>query len=52
MTEHLRSFGAIEITREDFRILLADAIDRTANFQRELGGLDPCAIVQDRTRTS
>ncbi len=52
MTEHLRSFGAIEITREDFRTLLADAIDRTANFQRELGGVDPCAIVQDRTRTS
>ena len=52
MTEHLRSFGAIEIAREDFRTLLADAIDRPANFQRELGGLDPCAIVQDRTRTS
>lgn len=52
MTEHLRSFGAIEISREDFRSLLANAIDRPANFQRELGGLDPCAIVQDRTRTS
>jgi leucyl/phenylalanyl-tRNA---protein transferase len=52
MTEHLRSFGAIEIARDEFRVLLADAIDRPALFQRELGGVDPCAIVQDRTRTS
>jgi leucyl/phenylalanyl-tRNA--protein transferase len=52
MTEHLRSFGAIEIPREEFRILLADAIDRPATFQRELGGVDPCAIVQESTRTS
>jgi leucyl/phenylalanyl-tRNA---protein transferase len=52
MTEHLRSFGAIEIPREEFRGLLADAIDGTASFQRELGAEDPCAIVQDNTRTS
>ncbi len=52
MTEHLRSLGAIEISREDFRARLADAIDRPARFQRELGGEDPCAIVQDSTRTS
>jgi leucyl/phenylalanyl-tRNA---protein transferase len=52
MTEHLRSFGAIEIPREDFRVLLSEAIDATASFQRELGGVDPCAIVQDNTRTS
>ena len=52
MTEHLRSFGAIEIPREEFRGLLADAIDGTASFQRELGAEDACAIVQDNTRTS
>ncbi len=52
MTEHLRSFGAIEVPRDSFRVLLADAIDRPAEFQRELGGDDPCAIVQARTRTS
>ena len=52
MTEHLRSFGAVEIPREAFRALLADAIDRPATFQRELGGADPCAIVQASTRTS
>jgi leucyl/phenylalanyl-tRNA--protein transferase len=52
MTEHLRSFGALEVPREDFRIRLADAVDWTASFQRELGGEDPCAIVQASTRTS
>ncbi|MDP1963664.1 MAG: leucyl/phenylalanyl-tRNA--protein transferase [Reyranella sp.] len=52
MTEHLRSFGAVEIPREAFRALLANAIDRPAAFQRELGGADPCAIVQASTRTS
>ena len=52
MTEHLRSFGAIEVPREAFHVLLADAIDRPATFQRELGGADPCAIVQASTRTS
>ena len=52
MTEHLRSFGAIELPREDFRVRLAEAVDRTASFQRELGAEDPCSIVQASTRTS
>ena len=52
MTEHLRSFGAIEIARDDFKALLGQAIDRPATFQRGLGGDDPCAIVQESTRRS
>ena len=52
MTEHLRGFGAVEIPREEFRALLAEAIGGAASFQRELGGADPCAIVQASTRTS
>jgi leucyl/phenylalanyl-tRNA--protein transferase len=52
MTEHLRSFGAVEIAREEFRPLLAAAIDQPAVFQRDLAGADPCAIVQASTRTS
>jgi leucyl/phenylalanyl-tRNA--protein transferase len=52
MTEHLRSFGAIEMPREEFRVLLAEAVDRPAGFQRELGAEDPCSIVQASTRTS
>lgn len=52
MTEHLRSFGAIEVPRDDFRELLADAVGREATFQRDLGGEDPCSLVQASTRTS
>ena len=52
MTEHLRSFGAVEVPRDDFRALLANAVERTATFHRDLGGSDPCAIVQASTRTS
>jgi leucyl/phenylalanyl-tRNA--protein transferase len=52
MTEHLRGFGAIELPREEFRVMLAEAVDRTAAFQRELGAEDPCSIVQASTRRS
>ena len=37
MTEHLRSFGAIEMPREEFRALLADAIDRPATLSARAG---------------
>jgi leucyl/phenylalanyl-tRNA--protein transferase len=52
MTEHLRSFGAVEMPREDFRVHLAEAVDRPARFEHHLGGEDPCLIVQANTRTS
>jgi leucyl/phenylalanyl-tRNA--protein transferase len=52
MTEHLRSFGAIEMPREEFRVHLAKAVDRPARFEDHLGGEDPCSIVQANTRTS
>jgi leucyl/phenylalanyl-tRNA--protein transferase len=52
MTEHLRSFGAIEIPRDAFKSLLAPAVEATATFQRELGPGDPCDLVQATTRTS
>jgi leucyl/phenylalanyl-tRNA---protein transferase len=52
MTEHLRSFGAVEIPRDDFRALLADAIGQPARFQRVLAGVDPCVVVQANTRMS
>ncbi len=52
MTEHLRSFGAIEVPRTAFKSMLAEAVDTTASFQGDLGGSDPCAIVQANTRTS
>ncbi len=52
MTEHLRGFGAVEVPRETFKARLADAVEATATFYGDLGGEDPCAIVQANTRTS
>ncbi|WIM13314.1 leucyl/phenylalanyl-tRNA--protein transferase [Enhydrobacter sp.] len=52
MTEHLRSFGAVEIPRDQFRERLADAVGREAVFQGDLTGEDPCSLVQASTRTS
>jgi len=52
MTEHLRGFGTIEIPREEFREQLADAVGHEATSQRDLGGEDPCVLVQASTRTS
>jgi leucyl/phenylalanyl-tRNA--protein transferase len=52
MTEHLRSFGAVEVQRDSFKALLAGAVEATATFYGDLGGSDPCAIVQASTRMS
>ncbi len=52
MTEHLRSFGAMEIQRDAFKGLVTEAVETTATFYGDLGGEDPCAIVQANTRTS
>jgi leucyl/phenylalanyl-tRNA--protein transferase len=52
MTDHLRVFGTVEIDRDAFRALLADAIEKPALFQRELGAEEACDLVQASTRTS
>jgi len=52
MTEHLRRLGAVEIVREEFHRRLAPALDAPAVFQRELGGADPCDLVQPTSQTS
>jgi leucyl/phenylalanyl-tRNA---protein transferase len=52
MTEHLRSFGAVEVQRDAFKAMLAGAVEATATFYGDLGGSDPCAIVQASTRMS
>ena len=43
VTEHLAQFGAIEIPRRDYLRLLAQALDRPANFQ---GGLSSEELVE------
>ena len=52
MTEHLRSFGAIEIPREEFRVLLADAIDRPPAFSASWAAPIPAPSCRTSTRTS
>lgn len=52
VTPHLRRFGAIEIPRADYHLLLDEALRRTAHFA---GGVDGAAVVADlqsRTLTS
>lgn len=33
VTDHLRQFGTIEVSREEFQVLLEDALDQEADFQ-------------------
>ena len=52
VTPHLARFGAVEIHRSGYRQLLADALDRTASFQREVAPSDVEAVLQSTTQTS
>ena len=51
LTEHLKRFGAIEITRRDYRLRLAQALQRRAYFPGALSG-DPVGVLQSSTVTS
>ncbi len=51
VTEHLRSFGAIEVPRERYRVLLDAALDDVADFEAlpaESSGEDVLAIIATR----
>ena len=50
LTEHLRQFGTIEIPREIYRTLLAQALGAEARFQPDLD--DPLGVLQSSTQTS
>ena len=53
VTEHLRSFGAIEVPRERYRVLLDAALDDVADFEAlpaATSGEDALAIIAERTR--
>lgn len=54
VTEHLRSFGAIEVPRERYRVLLDAALDDVADFEAlpaATSGEDALAIIAERTRS-
>lgn len=52
ITPHLRSLGAIEISRAAYRAHLARALERHADFDRPDHPADPQEVVQRRTQTS
>jgi leucyl/phenylalanyl-tRNA---protein transferase len=52
VTEHLTRFGAIEIPRDAYRKLLADALDRTGDFLRFDSDGYPEAVLQPVSQTS
>ncbi|MGE0152541.1 MAG: leucyl/phenylalanyl-tRNA--protein transferase [Reyranellaceae bacterium] len=52
MTEHLRQFGVVEISREDYRRRLARALRVEAEFQRDLMGAAESLVLQPITQTS
>ncbi len=52
VTEHLSRFGAVEIVRSGYRQLLAEALDRTATFYRELEPSEVERLLQPTTQTS
>jgi leucyl/phenylalanyl-tRNA--protein transferase len=52
VTRHLNQFGAMEIHRSGYRQLLADALDVTATFHRELGEAEFAGFMQSITQTS
>ena len=52
LTTHLRSLGAIEISRAAYRRLLAQAISRPADFHRQGPAPSPEAVLQRSTQIS
>jgi len=52
MTEHLRQFGVVEISRDDYRNRLGKALKVEAEFQRDLIGAAESLVLQPTTHTS
>lgn len=52
ITDHLKQFGAVEIPREDYRRLLAEALEQKTLFQRDLAGTAWDALRQPVTQIS
>jgi leucyl/phenylalanyl-tRNA--protein transferase len=52
VTDHLRQFGVIEISRDVYRKKLAKALKLDARFQRDLTGSADSLVLQPTTQTS
>jgi leucyl/phenylalanyl-tRNA--protein transferase len=51
VTEHLSQFGAVEVPRRYYLQLLADAIEKKAYFQGDLGGAEVLALLSSQSST-
>jgi len=49
VTEHLSRFGAIEIPREDYQVMLARALRVRAEFHCDLGADDPLDLLSSQS---
>lgn len=52
VTDHLLQFGVVEIERAEYKILLAKAIDREADFHALLNTYSGADVLQSITQTS
>ena len=52
LTPHLASLGAVEIPKTKYKVLLFQAVERTANFNAKDYSPDVSAIAQRRAQTS
>ena len=52
VTDHLRQFGAIEISRAEYKVRLANALKASAQFPLELSAGELAAFMQSITQTS
>lgn len=52
VTPHLARFGAVEVHRSGYRQYLADALDRSATFHREVASSAVEGVLQSVTQTS
>ncbi|MEM1235076.1 MAG: leucyl/phenylalanyl-tRNA--protein transferase [Pseudomonadota bacterium] len=52
LTDHLASLGAVEITRGDYRDVLAGALRLNGDFTRDFGSVAPQDVLQRMTQTS
>lgn len=52
LTRHLEQFGAVEMPRKDYRVLLGRSLDRQGRFYSELGDSEVLEILHSKTQTS
>ncbi len=52
LTRHLEQFGAVEVSRQDYQDLLAEALNHQAVFHSELEDSDVLGVLHSRTQMS